>query len=146
MRFSGHYRQVKISQSAWEDSLPKIKNFAIVERLLLRELRRWLSGDSTVCICIYLSACIMNLIMLDSLYMYIVTSWKCFLSLQFHDTYCKICTRRKVSQLGQEDFLGLCNILETRGLLGIKRAKDTRSMKASYQRICFQLSAIFEIY
>jgi len=50
---------------------------------------------------------------------------------KFHDTYCKICTRRKVSQLGQEDFLGLCNILETRGLLGIKRAKDTRSMKVT---------------
>jgi len=50
---------------------------------------------------------------------------------KFHDTYCKICIRRKVSQLGQEDFLGLCNILETRGLLGIKRAKDTRSMKVT---------------
>ncbi|CAH3024146.1 unnamed protein product [Porites evermanni] len=50
---------------------------------------------------------------------------------KFHDTYCKICTRRKVSQLGQEDFLGLCNILETRGLLGIKRAKDTRMMKVT---------------
>lgn len=60
-----------------------------------------------------------------------------FLSLQFHDTYCKICTRRKVSQLGQEDFLGLCNILETRGLLGIKRAKDTRSMKVSIKDILF---------
>lgn len=46
-------------------------------------------------------------------------------------TFCKVCTRRKVSQLGQEDFLGLCNILETRGLLGIKRAKDTRSMKVT---------------
>ncbi|CAH3024145.1 unnamed protein product [Porites evermanni] len=50
---------------------------------------------------------------------------------KFHDTYCKICTRRKVSQLGQEDFLGLCNILETRGLLGIRRAKDTRMMKVT---------------
>ena len=53
----------------------------------------------------------------------------CFFAFQFHDTYCKICTRRKVSQLGQEDFLGLCNILETRCLLGIKRAKDSRMMK-----------------
>lgn len=51
--------------------------------------------------------------------------------LQFHDTYCKICSKRKVSQLGQEDFLGLCNILETRGLLGIKRAKATRMMKVT---------------
>ncbi|XP_068687547.1 cell division control protein 6 homolog isoform X1 [Montipora foliosa] len=50
---------------------------------------------------------------------------------KFHDAYCKICSRRKVSPLGQEDFLGLCNILETRGLLGIKRAKDTRMMKVT---------------
>ncbi|XP_027054918.1 cell division control protein 6 homolog [Pocillopora damicornis] len=50
---------------------------------------------------------------------------------KFHDTYCKICTKRKVSHLGQEDFLGLCNILETRGLLGMKRAKDTRMMKVT---------------
>ncbi|XP_029204190.2 cell division control protein 6 homolog isoform X1 [Acropora millepora] len=50
---------------------------------------------------------------------------------KFHDTYCKICSKRKVSQLGQEDFLGLCNILETRGLLGIKRAKATRMMKVT---------------
>ena len=61
--------------------------------------------------------------------MHLIISCSAFCSFQFHDTYCKICTRRKVSQLGQEDFLGLCNILETRGLLGIKRAKDSRMMK-----------------
>lgn len=50
-------------------------------------------------------------------------------SLQLHETYCSICRKRQVSQVSQEDCLSLCNLLETRGIISMKRAKETRMAK-----------------
>lgn len=50
---------------------------------------------------------------------------------QLHETYCKICKKRQVSQISQEDCLALCNLLETRGIISMKRAKETRMTKVS---------------
>ncbi|XP_028393017.1 cell division control protein 6 homolog [Dendronephthya gigantea] len=50
---------------------------------------------------------------------------------QLHETYCNICKKRQVSQINQEDCLSLCNLLETRGIISMKRAKETRMTKVS---------------
>ncbi|XP_046859561.1 cell division control protein 6 homolog [Xenia sp. Carnegie-2017] len=50
---------------------------------------------------------------------------------QLHETYRSICKKRKVSQINQEDCLSLCSLLETRGIVSLKRAKETRSTKVS---------------
>ena len=48
---------------------------------------------------------------------------------QLHETYCSICKKRQVSQISQEDCLSLCNLLESRGIISMKRAKETRMAK-----------------
>ena len=50
---------------------------------------------------------------------------------QLHETYCSICKKRQVSQISQEDCLSLCNLLESRGIISMKRAKETRMAKVS---------------
>lgn len=50
---------------------------------------------------------------------------------QLHETYCSICKKKQVSQISQEDCLALCNLLETRGIISMKRAKETRMAKVS---------------
>ena len=54
---------------------------------------------------------------------------KSILLFQLHETYCSICKKRQVSQISQEDCLSLCNLLESRGIISMKRAKETRMAK-----------------
>ncbi|XP_030852856.1 cell division control protein 6 homolog [Strongylocentrotus purpuratus] len=46
-----------------------------------------------------------------------------------HDTYCKICASRKVAPVDQSEFLSLCQLIETRGVLALKKSKDARQIK-----------------
>ena len=56
---------------------------------------------------------------------------------QLHETYCSICKKRQVSQISQEDCLSLCNLLETRGIISMKRAKETRMAKVGKYTLRF---------
>ena len=45
--------------------------------------------------------------------------------------YSRVCSQWQVRQEAQTDFVGLCHVLESRGLLSIKKAKETRLTKVS---------------
>nr|XP_054753992.1 cell division control protein 6 homolog isoform X1 [Lytechinus pictus]XP_054753997.1 cell division control protein 6 homolog isoform X2 [Lytechinus pictus] len=46
-----------------------------------------------------------------------------------HDTYSKICASRHVAPVDQSEFLSLCQLIETRGVLALKKSKDARQTK-----------------
>ncbi|XP_052080898.1 cell division control protein 6 homolog [Mytilus californianus] len=46
-----------------------------------------------------------------------------------HDTYCKICKKRQMAIVDYTEYQGICNLLETRGIMGIKKIKDGRLAK-----------------
>lgn len=46
-----------------------------------------------------------------------------------HDMYCKICASRQVVPVDQSEFLSLCQLIETRGVLFVKKSKDARQSK-----------------
>ncbi|XP_077997375.1 cell division control protein 6 homolog [Glandiceps talaboti] len=48
---------------------------------------------------------------------------------KLHDTYCSICKSRQMGSVDQSEFLSLCTLLETRGIIGLKKGKDTRLTK-----------------
>ena len=50
---------------------------------------------------------------------------------QLHETYCKVCRRQQMTPVDQSEFQSLCVLLEARGVLGIKKGKETRLMKVS---------------
>ena len=43
-----------------------------------------------------------------------------------HDTYASVCRERHVSPLAQSEFVDLCRLLESRGVMEVKRAKEVR--------------------
>lgn len=51
------------------------------------------------------------------------------MSLQVHDAYCRVCRKRDVAPTDQSEFISLCQLLETRGLLMLRKAKEARMMK-----------------
>ncbi|CAC5414696.1 CDC6 [Mytilus coruscus] len=46
-----------------------------------------------------------------------------------HDTYSKICKKRQMATVDYTEYQGICNLLETRGIMGIKKIKDGRLAK-----------------
>lgn len=48
---------------------------------------------------------------------------------KFHELYTKICKKRSIPDMDQSEFLSLCTLLESRGMLQVKRAKEVRSSK-----------------
>ena len=53
---------------------------------------------------------------------------------KLQDMYCRVCCRWQLRQEGQTEFVGVCQVLEARGLLSVKKAKETRLTKVS--RVC----------
>lgn len=49
--------------------------------------------------------------------------------------YSSVCKRQQISQVTQDDFIGLCKMLEARGILGLKKAKEARLIKVSFNLI-----------
>jgi cell division control protein 6 len=59
---------------------------------------------------------------------------------QLHEIYCKICKNRQMAAIDQTEFQGVITLLESRGMIGIKKAKETRLNKVNnslnmYQKI-----------
>ncbi|XP_071822349.1 cell division control protein 6 homolog isoform X1 [Apostichopus japonicus] len=48
---------------------------------------------------------------------------------KLHESYCKICLGRQVPAVDQSEFSSLCQLIETRGIMGIKASKDMRQTK-----------------
>ncbi len=49
--------------------------------------------------------------------------------LQLCEVYSKLCTQRQVGGVGQTECLSLCSLLESRGILTLKKAKEARLTK-----------------
>lgn len=48
---------------------------------------------------------------------------------QLHEVYSRLCAQRQVSGAGQGECLSLCSLLESRGIFGLKKAKEARLTK-----------------
>ncbi|KAK3887183.1 hypothetical protein Pcinc_008708 [Petrolisthes cinctipes] len=48
---------------------------------------------------------------------------------KFHDVYARVCKKRQLAAMDQSEFLSLCTLLESRGMLLLKQAKEIRSSK-----------------
>lgn len=50
---------------------------------------------------------------------------------KLYETYCRVCRKQQMAMVGQSECLSLCQLLETRGIVGLKRAKEARLTKVS---------------
>ncbi|KAM5135205.1 cell division control protein 6 homolog [Mantella aurantiaca] len=50
---------------------------------------------------------------------------------KLHETYSKVCRKQQMPAVGQSECLSLCQLLETRGIMGLKKAKEARLSKVS---------------
>ncbi|XP_068607407.1 cell division control protein 6 homolog [Brachionichthys hirsutus] len=48
---------------------------------------------------------------------------------KLHEVYSRLCARRQVSAVGQGECLSLCGLLESRGIVALKKAKEARLTK-----------------
>ncbi|XP_052234424.1 cell division control protein 6 homolog [Dreissena polymorpha] len=48
---------------------------------------------------------------------------------KLHDVYCKICKNRQMAAVDQSEFQGAITLLEARGMIGVKKGKETRLNK-----------------
>ncbi|TKS68696.1 Cell division control protein 6 -like protein CDC6-related protein [Collichthys lucidus] len=48
---------------------------------------------------------------------------------KLHEVYSRLCSQRQVSAVGQGECLSLCNLLESRGIFALKKAKEARLTK-----------------
>ncbi|KAK7506241.1 hypothetical protein BaRGS_00002353 [Batillaria attramentaria] len=51
-----------------------------------------------------------------------------------YESYCKVCRRQQMAPVDQSEFHSLCVLLEARGIIGMKKAKDTRSIKLTLRQ------------
>ena len=50
---------------------------------------------------------------------------------KLHETYSKVCRRQQIASVDQSEFHSICLLLESRGVVSMKKAKDTRLIKVS---------------
>ncbi|KAK8722894.1 hypothetical protein OTU49_012108 [Cherax quadricarinatus] len=50
---------------------------------------------------------------------------------KFHEVYIRVCKKRQMPGMDQTEFLSVCTLLESRGMVQVKRAKELRSSKIS---------------
>ncbi|PIO37674.1 hypothetical protein AB205_0121570 [Aquarana catesbeiana] len=50
---------------------------------------------------------------------------------KLHETYSKVCRKQQMPAVGQSECLSLCQLLETRGIVGLKKSKEARLTKVS---------------
>ncbi|CAH1104483.1 unnamed protein product [Psylliodes chrysocephalus] len=48
---------------------------------------------------------------------------------KLHEVYRRVCDKRKISSVDQAEFVGLCSLIETRGIIHINRKKEQRLNK-----------------
>ncbi|XP_035661553.1 cell division control protein 6 homolog [Branchiostoma floridae] len=50
---------------------------------------------------------------------------------KLHEVYSRVCKKRQVANVDQSEFLSLCTLIETRGILALKKSKEARMTKLS---------------
>ena len=51
--------------------------------------------------------------------------------LQLHEVYVKMCRKRQIGPVDQSEFQGIVTLLESRGMLGVKKGKESRLSKVT---------------
>lgn len=59
------------------------------------------------------------------------------LFLQLHETYLKVCRQRQMTGIDSSEFSSLCTLVESQGIIGLKKAKEIRMNKVSYYFFLF---------
>uniref|UniRef100_A0A3B3C510 Cell division control protein n=1 Tax=Oryzias melastigma TaxID=30732 RepID=A0A3B3C510_ORYME len=54
---------------------------------------------------------------------------------KLHEVYSRLCAQRQVSGAGQGECLSLCSLLESRGIFGLKKAKEARLTKIEEKEV-----------
>lgn len=52
---------------------------------------------------------------------------------KLHEVYRKVCTKRNISAVDQGEFVGLCSLTETRGIIRVTRKKEPRLNKVNLE-------------
>ena len=57
----------------------------------------------------------------------------CFLVVlfQLHESFSKVCRQQQVAAVDQGEFLSMCGLVEAKGIMSLKKAKDTRNTKVT---------------
>lgn len=50
---------------------------------------------------------------------------------QLHEVYCRICKKKNMLAVDQAEFLSLCQLVETRGILRVQGRKEARLSRVS---------------
>ncbi|GFR72987.1 cell division control protein 6-like protein [Elysia marginata] len=50
---------------------------------------------------------------------------------KLHEAYARVCRKQQVAPVDQAEFLSMLSLLDARGIVALKKAKDTRSIKIS---------------
>lgn len=50
---------------------------------------------------------------------------------KLYEAYCRVCRPRQINIVNQEEFGGLCTLLESQGIIAVKTSKDARNNKVS---------------
>jgi len=50
---------------------------------------------------------------------------------KLHDSYIRVCNSNGVGVVDESEFLSLCSLVECRGVISMKKAKNTRDIKIS---------------
>ena len=50
---------------------------------------------------------------------------------QLHEVYCRICKKKNILAVDQAEFLSLCHLVETRGILKVQGRKEARLSRVS---------------
>lgn len=56
---------------------------------------------------------------------------------KLHDAYVRVCRHRRLRYEGESEFLGVCSMLEARGVITLKntKAKEARLLKVSFDQL-----------
>lgn len=57
------------------------------------------------------------------------SAFVCACVFQLHEVYSRLCARRQVSAVGQGECSSLCSLLESRGIVALRKAKEARLTK-----------------
>ena len=64
---------------------------------------------------------------------------------KLHEAYVRVCRHRQLRHEGESEFVGVCNMLEARGVISLKnsKAKEARLMKVSQNFTLYRIAGIF---
>lgn len=67
------------------------------------------------------------------MYYYVAIFQIAFYSFQLYEVYRKVCKKRNISAVDNSDFVNMCSLIETRGILRVVGKKEARLCKINLQ-------------